>query len=129
MKKIAMLLAAVMLATELTGCGLATATVSTTKTVPPIQAAVQKCSSFKVGDGGHSATLDGQGENEMSDATKVSIDQYACILKALKTPDFIVGKMYSTRALDGMQNAEWNSISATWTFHPSHGLDLILHDK
>ena len=119
----------------LAGCGSANsqakpkATASATKAVPPIQAAVQKCSPFDVGDAGHSVTLDGQGKDETDDTTKATTEQIACILVALKAPDFVIGKMDSTRALDGMQSAEWGGISATWTYHPDNGMDLILHDK
>lgn len=90
---------------------------------------MQKCSPFLTGDDGHSVSLDGQGKLETDDTTKASTEQIACILTALKAPDFVIGKMDSTRALDGMQNADWAGISASWTYHPDNGLDLILHDK
>jgi len=120
-------------AAALAGCGTASAPAKpkavAVKAVPPIQAAVQKCSPFEVGDAGHSVTLDGQGKLETDDTTKASTAQIACILVALKAPDFVIGKMDATRALDGMQSADWAGITASWTYHPDNGLDLILHDK
>jgi hypothetical protein len=129
LKSVGTLGVALVIVVALGGCASANSQVRAAKPVPPIQAAVQKCSPFKTGDSGHSVTLDGQGKSETSDSTKVSTEQYVCILAALKAPDFVIAKMDATRALDGMQNAEWAGISATWTYHPDNGLDLILHDK
>ena len=49
------------IAAVLAGCGTATSEAKpAVKAVPPIQAAVQKCSPFLTGDDGHSVSLDGR---------------------------------------------------------------------
>jgi hypothetical protein len=37
-------------------------------------------------------------------------------------------KMDRTRALDGMQDASWDDLSASWTYHPDAGLDITVTD-
>lgn len=49
-----------------------------------------------------------------------------CILNELDVPDSVLAQIGATRALDGMQRAEWGTVKATWTYHPDDGLDLIL---
>lgn len=123
------------IAAVLAGCGTASpqakpvATAAATQAEPPVEVAVKKCSPFLTGDNGHSISLDGQGKDETANTTKASTEQIACILTELKAPDYVIAKMDSTRALDGMQNADWAGISASWTYHPDNGLDVILHDK
>ncbi|WP_225498444.1 hypothetical protein [Arthrobacter sp. M4] len=53
----------------------------------------------------------------------------ACILKAVNVPDSVVSQMDSTRALDGMQRASWDKISASWTYHPDNGFRVILSES
>lgn len=38
----------------------------------------------------------------------------------------MTAQMDSTRALDGMQTAEWDTFEAKWTYHPDDGLDVII---
>lgn len=51
---------------------------------------------------------------------------YECIVRELEVPDAVQATIMSTRALDGRQTADWNGITATWTYHPDEGLELIL---
>ena len=76
-----------------------------------------------LGDDGQSLTVDGQGDD---DALGVPYADTLCILAAVDTPDGVISRMGSTRALDGMQTAEWDRISAYWTYHPEDGLDVVL---
>ncbi len=77
-----------------------------------------------IGDDGYTLTLDGAPEDRPKRGA--TIDDIACVLYYLEIPDSVVAKIDGTRALDGMQDAEWGGISATWTYHPDDGLDLIL---
>lgn len=49
-----------------------------------------------------------------------------CILADLDAPAAVTARMGDTRALDGMQDAEWGVYHATWTFHPDDGMNLVL---
>jgi hypothetical protein len=37
--------------------------------------------------------------------------------------------MLSTRALDGMREANFRGIHASWTYHPDNGFNLGLEDE
>jgi hypothetical protein len=43
-------------------------------------------------------------------------------------PGSIVARLDSTRAMDGVQQATWDSYTATWSYHPDSGIDLIIED-
>jgi hypothetical protein len=93
----------------------------------PLETAVDTCKAPKgyarIGDDGKSLRLDHQGEKQIGG---LDFDDVECVLDALDAPDSMVEKMTSTRALDGMQTGTWGDITATWTFHPDDGLDIIL---
>lgn len=76
-----------------------------------------------IGDGGRTISFDTQGEDDSSGA---SFDDVACILFAVDTPDAVISRIDSTRALDGTQTANWGSIAASWGYHPDSGMQLVL---
>jgi ribosomal protein S6E (S10) len=76
-----------------------------------------------IGDEGKSLLLDTQGSD---DATGLNMTQLDCILIRLETPDSTRSLIDSTRALDGRQEAEWDSFSATWSYHPDSGLNMVI---
>lgn len=76
-----------------------------------------------LGDEGRSLDLDGAGQDSIVGLT---VDQIACVLLEVEAPDSVMSRMDGTRALDGMQEAEWSGLSASWTYHPDNGLDVIL---
>jgi hypothetical protein len=41
-------------------------------------------------------------------------------------PESVTAQMDGTRALDGRQPASWDGYTASWTFHPDSGFDLII---
>ncbi|MBT8162552.1 MULTISPECIES: hypothetical protein [Arthrobacter] len=86
-----------------------------------------------LGDGGYTITMKGEPTNQsISDYGKViglTYTEIMCELKAVEVPDSVVSQMNATRALDGMQRASWNKMSASWTYHPDHGLQVILTES
>jgi hypothetical protein len=78
----------------------------------------------RLGDNDTSLTLNGAGKKDLLTGLPASIMD--CILKAVRTPDYVRSQMGDTRALDGTQHATWGIISASWTYHPDAGLDVVL---
>jgi hypothetical protein len=139
-------LALPLLVVALAGCGAAldgstSGPEGVTLTAPAeslIQQTVRSCrldsstrSPYAVlGDGGYTITLIGEPEDpywvNITKVTGLTIRDMTCVLTALSVPDSIVSQIDATRALDGMQRASWNRFSASWTYHPDHGLRIIL---
>ncbi len=91
-----------------------------------MQAARSNCGAqyaVVVSDGGRTLVIDGQGKEDSSGVSTSVLD---CLLDQLHAPTSVVEQMYSTRALDGRQQADWPNYHASWTYHPDHGLDLIV---
>lgn len=74
-------------------------------------------------DEGRTMIIDHEGEEDTGGAT---IDELACVLLALDTPTSVTTQMDSTRALDGRQSASWDTYTATWSYHPDTGVDVII---
>ena len=77
-----------------------------------------------VQDDGRSLFIDG--DNEYGEGT--TVETTATLLRSLGTPQSVVTRMSQTRALDGMQDAEWDGLHASWTYHPDDGLDIIVEE-
>lgn len=93
-------------------------------TEAPLKKASAECAAGTLADENETLVIDMAGEDYGSGtATFADIE---CVLDELAAPQSIVAKMGSTRALDGMQTADWSGYEATWTYHPDDGLDLIL---
>ncbi|MFI7674354.1 hypothetical protein [Actinophytocola sp. NPDC049390] len=93
----------------------------------PLQAAHDHCMVGDLVDSGHTLVIDMRGE-ELSSGF-LSFSEVSCLLDYLETPDSVMTQMNSTRALDGMQDATWSGLNATWTYHPDDGLDIIITDN
>ena len=126
-------LGAVCLLLLLTGCGGATASApaSTTPSQTKIWTARHACdldgSAYApLGDSTHTITM--QGAPQYSSAG-LTWDQQQCVLGKVGAPDSVTGEMLQTRALDGMQKGSWDGFSASWTYHPDHGLEIILTES
>ncbi|MCO4273035.1 hypothetical protein NG701_01065 [Pseudarthrobacter sp. HLT3-5] len=97
----------------------------------PLPDAVAKCkltaekASAKLGDDGHSLSLDNEGEKDSSGLSMTQID---CVLEAINMPDSIYDQMGTTRALDGTQRDSWDGFSVSWNYHPSSGLNVNLKE-
>lgn len=106
-----------------TGSALASATQSHV-----LQKSVDACSlagddGVSLGDNGASLTIDTKGEEDSSGASWADA---ACVLKELKVPDSVVAQIDSTSALQGRQTATWESVEASWTYHPDSGVKIII---
>lgn len=55
-----------------------------------------------------------------------SITELGCVVTGLGAPESVIFQMEQTRALDGMQVAEWGGYSAKWTYHPDNGFALVV---
>lgn len=49
----------------------------------------------------------------------------SCVGNRLAAPSSFIERLKQTRGLDGTQEAAWDGITATWTYHPENGLDVI----
>ena len=85
------------------------------------------CGVGDLADGEHTMIIDTQGEEYGSGSA--SFADALCVLNELGIPQSVLAQMEQTRALDGMQDAEWDSFGASWTYHPDDGLDLIITES
>lgn len=97
---------------------------------PAFETAAETCDSshragISIGDEGKSITIDTKGEDDSSGA---SYAEATCILTELKIPDAVVSHMDGTSSNDGRQNASWDKVDASWTYHPDSGLKVILQE-
>jgi hypothetical protein len=75
----------------------------------------------RVLDGGTALAVSTEGDSSPG----VSYVTMLCIFDALEVPEAVVSRIARTRALDGTQGAEWDAVSASWTYHPGSGLDIL----
>ena len=80
----------------------------------------------ELADGGRTLILEGKGTGDTEGMT--FLDQ-VCTLRELDVPRSVVERIDQTRAMDGRQSADWDDIDASWTYHPSDGLSLLLELK
>lgn len=92
-----------------------------------LRLAYNGCGGAELADGDHTMIIDSEGE-ELGSGTATIYDAY-CILESLDTPQSVIAQMEATRALDGMQTAQWNEFEASWTYHPDAGLDVIITES
>jgi len=123
-------LAAVGIATAGTTTALHGSAAPVLFTPPPVETAIQKAASTcgmtsNVADNGHSITLDTEGEEDYSGD---DLSDVACVTVELGVPNSLIQRMDHTRALDGVQTGEWDGLTATWNYHPDHGMMLIIED-
>ena len=67
-----------------------------------------------VGDEGRSISMQSEGEETVG----ADFEDLACVLLELDTPDSVISRIDSTRALDGRQTGTWDGFSASWGYHP-----------
>jgi hypothetical protein len=86
--------------------------------------AVRYCGVGDVKDNGATLLIDMAGNKAGSG--KLTYANEKCLLEHLKAPTSVTEKMNATRALDGRRDAQWDGITAEWSYHPDNGLDVIL---
>jgi hypothetical protein len=92
-----------------------------------LEQASQKCDAGEIGDGGSTLFVDTIGTARASGRDTTS--DLSCLLGELQAPAFVVRAMERTRALDGRQTETWGDFSASWTYHPDEGLDVLIREK
>lgn len=54
------------------------------------------------------------------------VHKLRCVLESFGAPDSLSAKIEQTRAVDGTLTEEWPGFTATWTYHPDHGANVIV---
>lgn len=59
-----------------------------------------------------------------------TLEELYCVLEELDTPGITLHRIETTRVLDGVQEAEWGSVKARWTYLPGEaGFEITLERK
>ena len=69
---------------------------------------------------GQSLNFDDKGEDDLFGG---DFSDLKCIVEELKAPSTVMDRMLRTSSSMGVQDAEWDGISVSWTYHPDRGLD------
>ncbi|WP_167045901.1 hypothetical protein [Salinibacterium sp. ZJ454] len=80
-----------------------------------------------VEDGG--ATLIINTKPQDDDALGVTALSMDCVYEQLDVPKHITARIGATRSLDGRQDGEWDGFTASWSYHPDSGANLIIVKK
>ena len=95
--------------------------------VSPFEQVQTRCDAGRAGttvtDGGKTLLIDGSGEEDFG---KLPASGLQCLLDALSTPAAVQSHMFGTRALDGRQEDSWPGYTASWSYHPDQGMDVIV---
>jgi hypothetical protein len=97
-----------------------------TKNSRAFPAAQRACDAEQLGtvvdDGGKTLVISGSG-NEGD-----GVDQQAleCIFKQVGMPTSVSEQVWATRALDGRVQQTWPGYTASWTYHPDSGLQMVI---
>jgi hypothetical protein len=83
-------------------------------------------SGFTLAEDNQSLVFDGSGKTDFSGG---DFSDLVCVINDLKAPSTVESRMLSTNSLMGVQNAEWDGISISWSYHPDNGLDANLEIK
>jgi hypothetical protein len=76
-----------------------------------------------VADGGQTLIVESRGEE---DYTGLDHTAFSCIISNLNAPAAVTEHIGQTRAMDGRQTDTWDGMTASWTYHPDQGLDMII---
>lgn len=94
----------------------------------PFVAVQKKCDSnppagTTIGDGGKTMIVNTRGSD---DSTGMTTSMTVCVLAELHVSSAVAQHMETTRALDGRQTDKWAGYTASWTYHPDDGLDMVI---
>ena len=83
---------------------------------------VEDTTGIELGDEGQSLTMDSEGKEsygaEFADIT--------CVLDAIGIPDSVSNRMNATRSLDGRLTGDWDEFTASWSYHPDSGMNVVI---
>jgi hypothetical protein len=80
-------------------------------------------------DGGASLVISGPTQDEATldpQAASDSIAAIACVLKELHVPAYVQEQIDTTSSLMGRQEADWDGLKASWSFHPDTGEQMTI---
>lgn len=63
---------------------------------------------------------------EDEDILSVSGIALNCVFEELDVPKHITERVGATRSLDGRQDGNWDGFSASWSYHPDSGANVII---
>ena len=69
---------------------------------------------------GQSLNFDDKGKEDFSGG---DFSDLQCLLEKLNAPSTVLARMYQTNSSMGVQDADWDGISISWTYHPDRGMD------
>lgn len=129
-RKALLLLSASLLAVLVAACGgeggseKSTGTSQEKAQRTPLAEANHRCGGHgELGDDDMTLTLQTAGEDSPGG---ISTYELECYLDMMDVPDSVRSHITQTRALDGRQEASWDSYTAGWTYHPDNGLSLVV---
>lgn len=73
---------------------------------------------YNLSDGGRTLTISNSDSGDHEILT--------CICNAVDMPNSVRQKINNTRALDGTLTDTWDDVTATWTYHPDDGINMVL---
>lgn len=62
-------------------------------------------------------------DDDAAGLTSLALD---CVFEQLDVPASVTARINQTRALDGRQDGKWNGFTASWSYHPDAGANLII---
>lgn len=69
---------------------------------------------------GQSLNFDDKGDEDIFGGDFSDLE---CLIENLSAPSTVMDRMLRTTSSMGVQDAEWDGISVSWTYHPDRGLD------
>jgi hypothetical protein len=77
-------------------------------------------SGITLAEDGQSLNFDDKGKEDLFGG---DFSDLQCLLEKLSAPSTVLARMYQTNSSMGVQDAEWDGISISWTYHPDRGMD------
>jgi hypothetical protein len=77
-------------------------------------------SGILLAEDGQSLNFNGKGDDDFFGGDFLDLK---CVIEELSAPSTVLDRMLRTNSLMGVQDAEWDGISISWTYAPANGLD------
>ena len=77
-----------------------------------------------VEDGGKTLIINTKSKDE--DTLGMTTLSLECVYEQLEIPKHITERIGATRSLDGRQDGEWDGFTASWSYHPDSGANVII---